>query len=257
MIPGEHLVLIGTDVNAIQARGLGLEIRDTILILLPGPRELFAFLCRTPLEGTVLRNVLKHDCGGLWIDGCRVRGSDLTTNHVSKSPQQWPVYKAASVEARWRHQEYQTEGQKLGRWPSNLLLVHGPRCENRGTKTVESNGHFPKRRGPSGDFSGATGGLDGQQGLRESYTTGEAVASWECQPDCPVKLLDEMSITVEKSRPHLLRHKPRKSVSKGADKAHITQGFSDAGTASRFYPQFANLPEALDWITRLIGAAAC
>jgi hypothetical protein len=72
MTPGSHLIVLGQAEDAIQIRKQGLQLRDTVLILLPGPREVFAFLFRKPLEGTVAQNVLKHGVGGLNIDGCRI-----------------------------------------------------------------------------------------------------------------------------------------------------------------------------------------
>jgi hypothetical protein len=72
MLPGTHVIVIGQAKDAIRTRKQGLQLRDTVLILLPGPREVFAFLFRKPLEGTVAENILRYGTGGLWIDGCRV-----------------------------------------------------------------------------------------------------------------------------------------------------------------------------------------
>lgn len=66
MLPGQHVIIIGIEVDALRARASGLSLRDTILILLPGVTTLTAYLFRAPLDGTVADTVTKHGCGG-WL----------------------------------------------------------------------------------------------------------------------------------------------------------------------------------------------
>lgn len=84
---------------------------------------------RKPFRGTVTANVLRNGTGGINIDGCRVgdevmpvtasigtpRGkSNSMSGHLTKSVQ---------------------VGTKVGRWPSNFLLSHGPDCDDHGCQT--------------------------------------------------------------------------------------------------------------------------
>ncbi|MES2367454.1 MAG: LAGLIDADG family homing endonuclease, partial [Pseudomonadota bacterium] len=75
-------------------------------------------LARKPLsEPTIAANVLRWGTGGLNIDGCRVEG-ETVSNHargaaaaISKG-----IYGNSVAQ-----ETYQTNGQKLGRWPANLV----------------------------------------------------------------------------------------------------------------------------------------
>jgi len=72
-------------------------------------------LARKPLIGTIVENVLAHGTGALNIDGCRVASDDEITNHGETGKS---VPTSYSLGAR---KPLQTEGQKLGRWPANVL----------------------------------------------------------------------------------------------------------------------------------------
>lgn len=73
-------------------------------------------LARKPLDGTVAANVLKHGCGALNIDDCRIGTSRPPTT--------------AKDFAAWRRAEGRTDRQVAnadtdtdkGRWPANVLL---------------------------------------------------------------------------------------------------------------------------------------
>jgi DNA modification methylase len=89
-------------------------------------------MSRKPLsEGSVAANVLKHGTGAINIDGTRVRAVGEVIQTHSRSPE------ASKKENRPVYGEYgpmtthQTEGQQLGRWPGNLLLVHRGGCQVR------------------------------------------------------------------------------------------------------------------------------
>ena len=195
--PGQHLVLIGGIQDALAARSRGFQLKDTIHILLPAGCVLEAFLFRQPLEGTIVENVLSHNQGGLWIDGCRIRTSEnLGGAGEFKQP--------------------------AGRWPPNLLLVHGPNCKQMGEKSAV--GHA-------------------------SQNGTETVLSCNCQPNCPVRALDEMSGTQCNGGPVYQGKGP------GGFSGNIgglpTCFAKDSGVASRFYPQFNCLQNALHWLIRL------
>lgn len=264
--PGEFRVILGGPLDALRARSEGFQVRDTLLVLLPGRRVLTAFLCRRPLEGTVAENVLKHGVGGLWIDGCRVvTGDDLNGGAYSAGGRAAPMTgdgrTGASLgmfEPGRGAGEYK---QPTGRWPTNLVLVHGPGCVRIGEKVVPKGGgdglasRTRRANGPE-----AFGRRYEDREPRISHYKGglETVAAWACQPDCPVRIMDEQS--GDRVSGMMVAGQTRKdSYGKGgyhdgfvtAASEHGTYG--DAGGASRFYPQFTDLASALDWLSRLVN----
>jgi hypothetical protein len=259
MLPGEFQIVIGQAEDAIHVRSLGLQLRDTVLILMPGPREVFAFLFRVPLEGTVAQNVLKHGVGGLNIDACRVAGQ-------AEVPGSRRVYRRFDDKGDKPELEPPPPPHAGGRWPSNLLLVHGPDCVNVGTKVVKGSGINSPEHCQNGSWSKGTFAQDAwtKTSMKRSCVghTGangtETVASWQCQPNCPVGLLDEQVGVLRSGKA------PETGFVRNSDKHRNTyakfQGnreeptalFGDSGGASRFYPQFTRFAEALDWLTRLI-----
>ncbi len=145
-------------------------------------------VARKPFKGTVAANVLHHGTGALNIDGCRIDGQpDLpgTTPPTANGDRQ--------THSRMVRSEFRVPD---GRWPANIVLSHTPLCEQTGSAEVDSNGHHPGKRGPSGyganDGSNA-GGLHGHEGLDERHSRGEVVEVWDCAPGCPVAALDAQS----------------------------------------------------------------
>lgn len=76
-------------------------------------------LARKPLVGTVAANVLAHGTGALNIDGCRVPTAGEVTNHARSEEAARSKGRYGDSKAQDTHQ---TDGQKLGRWPANLVL---------------------------------------------------------------------------------------------------------------------------------------
>ena len=78
-------------------------------------------ICRKPLIGTVVQNVLAYGAGALNIDGCRIVTGETIENH-SRSAQ------AAKSKGKYgdsaAQETHQTPGQALGRWPANLILTY-------------------------------------------------------------------------------------------------------------------------------------
>lgn len=77
-------------------------------------------LARKPLDGTVAANVLRHGCGALNIDGCRVG----TSKDVPASPR-GPVDRICGA---WGAQTGKESGHNpnIGRWPANILHDGSP-----------------------------------------------------------------------------------------------------------------------------------
>ncbi len=82
------------------------------------------FLVRKPLIGTVAANVLEHGTGGLNIDGSRIKTDDplciKTRGAVSGTKDHRGTYSGGDLKEI--KERFQTPGQKLGRWPPNVIL---------------------------------------------------------------------------------------------------------------------------------------
>ena len=75
-------------------------------------------VARKPLEGTVAHNVMEYGTGAINIDGCRVPTKEfIMTNGVSKEVQDRQSIYGSYGEKKTG----QTAGQKLGRFPANLV----------------------------------------------------------------------------------------------------------------------------------------
>ena len=76
-------------------------------------------VARKPLIGTVAENVLTHGTGGLNIYGSRIATDEVITNHSRSADSAASKGKYGDSSAQETHQ---TDGQKLGRWPANVIL---------------------------------------------------------------------------------------------------------------------------------------
>ena len=246
LFPGGHALVFGSHRVALDAEDVGFEVRDCIMVM--GLRKQDrCWLLRRPVEQqNVAQQVLKTGTGALWIDGCRVRSEAPPKATFAPG---WDSINAANADEGYRPGAYQQGGafyepHNAGRWPPNLVFVHGPECREQGTKTVASDGHHPARRGAAGVWSGEGGGLNGNEGQNRYLGSDglETVASWSCQQGCPVAALDQQS----GNAPSSFRQSPRGSgLGYGGD-------HHDSGGSSRFFPQFANDQELDCWLTRLI-----
>jgi len=254
MLAGQHQILLSKEPQS-GGRHLGWELRDTLLILLPGPSLLFATLYRVPLqESTVAGQILANGQGALWIDGSRVgpprndkrpgRGAE-SGNHGRGLPslsRDWGAWEATK-----------------GRWPPNLLLVHHPECVQDGTKKVKPGNGSGRAHGVNASAGNVYGGGKGLISQAKGDDIGgfvsedglETVQAWQCHASCPVGLLDRQS-GVSASAVRRGGEGEHLDFSKTSWRFKRAQGgFTDTGGASRFFPQFRNLPLALDWLARL------
>ena len=78
-------------------------------------------VARKPLCGTVADNVMTYGVGGINIDECRVPTDETIQNHSrsAESSVSKGIYGDSSVQ-----ETHQTDGQKLGRFPSNVILTY-------------------------------------------------------------------------------------------------------------------------------------
>ena len=75
-------------------------------------------MARKPFKGSVAENVLEHGTGGINLDECRVETEDIITNHSRGEESAVSKGKYGDSKAQETHQ---TEGQKLGRFPANVM----------------------------------------------------------------------------------------------------------------------------------------
>lgn len=253
--PGDHAaILTGTTATGIVGRLAGLELRDVLTVLLPGPSIGFVFLFRKPVEAsTVAAQVLATGTGGLNIAACRVGLSGGT----KRSGQAQHLLNDDGTEDRshhWARTGHTVVEIALGRWPPNVLFVHSPECKRVGERAVRGNGHWPSARGLGGV---STNGHVGQAGLDERHAD-EAVADWVCAGSCPVPALDSLSglrpsTLTGRAEPTGLYANPGDNHGTslfGGGNSHV---YADSGGASRFYPQFQDFDEMLRWLNDLVG----
>jgi len=195
-------------------------------------------LARKPLsEGTVASNVLVYGTGALNIDASRISSPGETIENHSRSSDS-AVSKGIYGDSSGQ-ETHQTSGQKLGRWPGNLILGHKPGCQRVGTREVKSDGHHPKNRGSGSQVSGPTGHA-GQEGLAERYAKDETIANWECELGCPVAELDGQVPNAGAAAPVKGSESSAAVTAEGVygNRARVKGVFhGDKGGASRFFKQ--------------------
>lgn len=123
------------------------------------PATEIIMVARKPLEGTVAANVLKYGTGAINIDGCRVPTEGESVSNHSRSAE------AAISKGKYgdgtAQETHQTEGQKLGRFPANLIHDGSP----------EVLALFPDSKGQCGAVRGTepseiTNGIYGKYNAR-------------------------------------------------------------------------------------------
>ena len=249
--PGAHFIYLADPAAGVMGRQHGLELRDTMLVLCP-EGEIIAFLYRKPLEGTVAENILRHGIGALNISRCRV-GTEGGTRRdgLATKPN----------DAGWENMRgHGVMSIGEGRWPTNLVLVHGPDCVHEGTrrfKPTNGSGVAVNRNKQPGTMNSWLYKRQSQVGEDRTYLEqdgSEAIPSWTCEPGCPVAALDEQS--GDCSSPWIGNDstaKGRTIMGRTTGSDYVSDPYRDAGGASRFFPQFANHHDLRDWLLKLIG----
>jgi len=265
VLPGSAILVFGNDSVGVEGRVAGLEVRDTLAVLSPGPLTSFGFLFRKALtEPTVAAQVISKQVGGLNIQGCRVSvtAADAQAMERVNTPGSGRMYASRSPIGTFvRSSSSGALDTSAGRWPSNLVLVHGVGCRRAGTMEVRtSGGHYDKPKITVVTYSQdrhtrtkmrqSTVNYGNEDGL-------ETVAAYECEAGCPVGLLDRQSGTLT-SGLMVAGQKRVQTLGLGGyhdgfpDEATQAGTYGDAGGASRFFPQFANKSELLSWLRTLI-----
>lgn len=245
------IVLSSSELEAVAGRRAGFELRDTILLLWPQMTS-FAFLFRSPIGSGLLDQIEESGTGMLNIQMCRIgSGADKGIWPITDRSGRKSMNSAADGSLNHPVETDTT----IGRWPTNVLLIHGPSCQRVGERRVEGHKGYPN--GPGG--SSTQFSQKGVPTTRSSSWAGhadadgkETIAVWDCQPNCPASLLDRQS--GELPAGVAVRHRSGgKNFGSALDKPPMSDmGYGDKGGAARFYPQFATPWEALDWLRKLI-----
>jgi hypothetical protein len=194
-----------------------------------------------PTDGTFADNALKYGKAGLNIDGCRISYQD---NKDKGYPKVQRNLRGSPTGHIYRYDEGEGRNGEIfdpssGRYPSNLLLSHSPRCKLKGSKSA---GNGRKR-----DEMSETTHKCAAKRHQFNYGT-EEIPKYECTEDCPVKALDEQSGEIKSGgrKADQKRNIPRLSQTgiygKGIGCSELNvngKAFkSDSGGASRFFKTF-------------------
>jgi hypothetical protein len=218
-----HLV----DVIGLALRWHRFEIRDMLAVQgFPGATgQMLVVVARARLHGSVTDSIALFGTGGMNIDGVRVPTTDNLNGgaYAVNATEREQVY-GADAKNRWRRGGAGDFVAPSGRWPANVVVMHGAGCVQAGTRTVKASGQFPARRGQP-QATGFGGGQVDPLGQRTSGNGDgtETITAWDCQPGCPVVALND-------------------SVPAGPE-----------GGVSRFLVSLPFSEDALwDWLTRLL-----
>ncbi len=257
--PGAYVVLLSDSADAgIVARRAGMHVRDTLLVMHPGPRTSFAHLLRAPLaEKSTVEQVLATGTGAIHIKACRVQ----TEERIQASAGPVGGYHG-SPSSYEKGTGVLLRDAGYGRWPTNLVLVHGAACRSIGSKKIPGHRGYPN--GPGGksyQYSSSKRGAEVRPNAWAGHADPdgtETIAEYECEPACPVGRMNAMS----GERPATLTgradpeegHANRSSVVKPGIFGVSGHGivYADSGGAARYYVQVADESELMGWLLRLI-----
>ena len=163
-------------------------------------------LARKPLEKglSIAENVMKWGTGGINVDACRI-GSELIKGQ--KAGQGFNNVKGFGVNTKLGNEEakeYISEDMN-GRFPSNFIMSHHPNCECEYFK------------------------YNGEEEINEN---------WDCHENCPIKILDEQSGTLNQQGVSKSDNKSvwqNNFVGGGGVNAVERKLYLDKGGASRFF----------------------
>jgi len=199
-------------------------------------------LARKPLEKglSVAENILKWGVGGINIDATRIGFKDEADYKESTQKNQHADFGTKPLTNNTVYGDYSMIQPKnyepQGRFPANIILTHHEDCECKGIKKVKAikgGCKFESAFFKSGESNftkeGGIGDADGN----------ETVEDWDCHEDCPIRILDEQSLSMGM---HSAGNKRQKNVisqydssSYHAPKERQMNRFGDKGGASRFF----------------------
>jgi hypothetical protein len=131
LLPGGHVAVFTPEVaDAFRGRMAGLELRDTLLVILGSQRSSFVFLFRAPLsQPTITEQVIATGTGGLNIEACRI----LYENGRRRPGERSIANRQTADGSQGQLPHHKTWGawtsNKVGRYPPNVILVHDDACK--------------------------------------------------------------------------------------------------------------------------------
>lgn len=191
-------------------------------------------MARKPLEKglSIAENVLKYGTGAINIDGCRVKTDEKIENH--SRGEESAISKGKYGDSK-EQKTHQTHGQKLGRFPANLIMTHHPECECKGIKKVKSDGHHSWKIPDNGGLLKLGLKQKEDEGNKNGNENGEeTIEDWNCHPECPIRIMDEQS-GITKSSDAIRKNNRPIANAFGKYNPDETKGHSDSGGASRFF----------------------
>jgi hypothetical protein len=211
-------------------------------------------LVRKPLEGSIAQNVRKWGTGALNIAGARVAHAGAADLAAHRAQVAAIKDRGGSLDNSWKNSSDLSGANDVtddGRFPANLVLSHADGCQRVGTRSVKSNPTWdtPNRETES-TFTGSA-----VSQVRHGDGDTEEVPVWECAVGCPVLELDRQSGV----RRNGGRNDPECEKSMGPAYGVFSKNASnhavagEAGSASRFFPQFQR--SELDELAPFIYAA--
>lgn len=158
-------------------------------------------IARKPIEGTLAENAIKHKCGCINIDKCRVPlqsidSSQLRTMHrTQKENTGWGM--------NCNSNDVATVVSEKGRWPANVILSHSENCKEEciGFKLDKQSGHLKSgtncARTKDGSFVEHSLGKAGdvQTTYGDEGGASRFFSHIECDKSCPVKELEKYGTT--------------------------------------------------------------
>lgn len=231
------LTKAGDEANAEKFAGFGTALK-------PGHEPIA--LVRKPLVGTVAANVAAFGTGGINIDASRVRNTHTDPATASREGEQSSERRyTANGGTNFAATPGPRGGSPDGRFPANVLFTHSEACVEVGQVSVKApvinrwnDGAKPFGGGAGGEFTSVQAGdADGN----------DALAVFDCAPDCPIGELDNQSGILTSGKPGTYKGTPNRSAAYGAESRKAGQamtGFGDTGGASRFFPTFKYVKKA-------------
>jgi len=201
-------------------------------------------LARKPLEKglSIAENILKWGVGGINIDATRIGFKDDADYKESTQKNQHADFGTKPITNNTVYGDYSmiqpTNYAPEGRFPANIIFTHHPECECIGTKKVKSDGHHSWKIPDDGGLLKLGLKQKEDEGNKYAENGQEEVENWDCHKDCPIRILDEQSGTLNKQGISKTDNKSGWQNSYvGGDGVNAVERklYLDTGGASRFF----------------------
>lgn len=262
--PGSHVAVVtSSPLDAIPYRRLGMTLRDSVSVLMPGPRLIVVLLFRMPLDQSVAANVLAHRTGAISVDGCRVRHTSPADFAHHREMVERIRQRGGSWQGSWKNTSDLANANEVstaGRWPPNVVLLHDSACVNRGARAMrplDGPRRSPVQQQADGNIQFTVKPV-GYQKIGYTGDDGtEQVPDWQCSPGCPIYLLDNATQHLHGAwnRNAEINHVQFQKVYDGGwgpQRDNPNYHENKGGGASRFFPQLPDTDGLMSWLYTLI-----